>query len=208
MPALLILLACCGCTVLSVDTPRTAVALVRNVIATYERDDLLQADFYSDDNLRRLSGAATVERLRSEKPGGAGWDERSAMNDFVNMEKPTKVWRPDLPIPHVRFEPSRVVKDGKIITAYLFVSLQSDYATARRSVIAPLLGPGCQEDVALENTTFMAITSEPFNPPLGRTRSTILSCVGKRKKMTLRFALAEAGADPMLQSINIFQESK
>jgi hypothetical protein len=191
-----------------VDYPHTAEALVHNAVVIYERDDLLQDDFYPDINLKRLSGAATVKRLRLETPDGADWGERISTTDFVNMEPPAKVWRPDLDIPPVRFEPSREVKEEKIVSAHLFVVFQADYAGTRRSVIAPLLGPACREDNGQESAKFMAITREPFNPPLGQRRPTILSCVGARKKMVLDFGLAEAGADPMLGSIRVFEEAK
>jgi hypothetical protein len=208
MPGLLILLACCRCAALPVDHPHTAEALVHNAVVIYERDDLLQDDFYSDDNLKRLSGAATVKRLRLEKPAGVDWGEWISTTDFVNIEPPTKVWRPNLDIPPVRYERSREVKDEKIVSAHLFVVFQADYAGTRRSVIAPLLRPACREDKGQESAKLMAITREPFNSPLGQRRPTIVSCVGARKKMILDFGLAEAGTDPMLGSIQIIEEAK
>ncbi len=208
MPSFLILLVCCRCAALPVDHPHTAEALVQNAVIIYERDELLREDFYSNDNLERRSGAATVKRLRSEKPPGADWSEQIYTTDFKNMEPPTTVWRPDLDIPQVRFEPRRDVKDGKIVSASLSVVFQADYGGTRRSVIAPLLGRACREDKDREFDEYMAITRELFNAPLGHRRPTILSCKSARKMMVLKFQLAEVGADPILQDILVSEEAK
>jgi hypothetical protein len=71
MLSLLILLACCRCAAPPVDHPHTAEALVQNTVLIYEQDDLLEDNFYTDDNVKRLSGAATLTRLRLVKPTGA-----------------------------------------------------------------------------------------------------------------------------------------
>jgi hypothetical protein len=49
------------------------------------------------------------------------------------------------------------VKDEKIVSPDLFMVFQADYASTRRSVIAPLLGQACEEERGQEFARFMSI---------------------------------------------------
>lgn len=179
-------------------------ALVGRVVATYIQDSLLHDEFYADDSLKRFSDAETVEHVRIAKPAQADWGERIFFFDFDKLVLPTKAWGS---IPPIQVHVFRTVMNQTVASGRVLVAFQADYADLHQRLIIPLLGRACREDKDLEIAQEMAITREPFNPPLSGRSPQILSCVGVRKKMILNFGLAKVGADSMLTSIEVFEEA-
>jgi aminopeptidase N len=144
----------------AIGPPDTPAAIVANIKRAFDQYFWLNADTYSGDRLKALTGATALSSaLYNGAPTIATW--RAVRFGKIGRAL-TGLW------PHIHLEIDTATETGRIVEARVSLSFAGSNADLAFDRVTAALGPGWAEDRKAEDRLFAAMAHTQFAPPARR----------------------------------------
>lgn len=146
------------------EPPASILALLKTIKGITDNDLFAHDDFYTEEHLKQLFGAAQTVKVTQETTGSVGmYASIYKFGDLVPAELRSS------PVNGIYVDARKISKDDHRHLAEYVAALRINMYGITEGLdfkaVTGIFGEGWTENRQAENDKFMAITREPFNPP-------------------------------------------